>query len=68
MEALSPEEFPNLSAAEPLIDWSPGPEADRLTIELLVGGLEALADRRRRGTGAREVRGSTMGKSNPNSG
>jgi TetR/AcrR family tetracycline transcriptional repressor len=45
MEALAAEEFPFLSSAEQFIDWSPGPEADRLTLELLVGGLEALADK-----------------------
>jgi hypothetical protein len=24
------------------MDWSPGADADRVTIELLIGGLEAL--------------------------
>jgi len=44
MEALAAEEFPYSSSAVQFLDWSPGPEADRLTIELLVRGLEALAD------------------------
>jgi AcrR family transcriptional regulator len=44
MEWLSPGEFPYLSsAAAQFLDWSAGTDADRLTIELLVGGLEALA-------------------------
>ena len=44
MEGLSAGEFPHLaSAVEQLMDWSAAPDADRLTIELLVGGLEALA-------------------------
>jgi TetR/AcrR family tetracycline transcriptional repressor len=43
-EVLSAEEFPYMSSAAQFIDWSPGPEADRLTIELLVGGLEVLAE------------------------
>jgi hypothetical protein len=43
MEALSGDEFPLLGAANQFMDWSPGADADRLTIELLVGGLEALA-------------------------
>lgn len=37
-------EFPYLAAASEHLDWAPGAEADRLTIELLVGGLEALAE------------------------
>jgi TetR/AcrR family tetracycline transcriptional repressor len=44
MEALSADEFPFLGAANQFMDWSPGTDADRLTIELLVGGLEALAN------------------------
>lgn len=37
-------EFPYLSgAAEQLMSWSPESDADRLTIDLLVSGLEALA-------------------------
>jgi AcrR family transcriptional regulator len=37
-------EFPFVSKAGKLLaEWSAGPEADRLTIELLVVGLEALA-------------------------
>ena len=44
MEALSAGEFPHLSSAqEQLMEWSPGPDADRLTIDLLVAGLVALA-------------------------
>jgi TetR/AcrR family tetracycline transcriptional repressor len=42
--ALATAEFPFLSdGSELLADWSAGPEADRLTIELLVEGIEALA-------------------------
>ena len=45
-EGLSAAEFPHLSrASDQLQDWSAGPDADRLTIELLVSGLEALAGR-----------------------
>jgi hypothetical protein len=44
MEGLYADAFPYLSsAADQLEDWSAGPDADRLTIELLVSGLEALA-------------------------
>jgi AcrR family transcriptional regulator len=43
MERLSADAFPHLSSATPLMDWSPGADADRVTIELLIGGLEALA-------------------------
>ena len=43
-EPLSAEEFPHSRSAQEFLDWSPGPEADRLTLELLIGGLEALAD------------------------
>lgn len=49
MEVLSADEFPYLANAEHLMDWSPGADADRLTVELLVGGLEALADQPNRG-------------------
>ena len=43
-DGLSAQEFPHLSSSwDQLQDWSAGPEADRLTIELLVHGLEALA-------------------------
>jgi AcrR family transcriptional regulator len=43
-------DFPYLSRlAEQLMDWSAGPEVDRLTIELWVAGVEALAIRRRQG-------------------
>ena len=45
-EGLSAAEFPHLwTALDQLQDWSAGPDADRLTIELLVSGLEALAGR-----------------------
>jgi AcrR family transcriptional regulator len=47
IEPLSAAEFPYSRSAEPFIDWSPGPEADLLTLELLVGGLEALANQPR---------------------
>jgi AcrR family transcriptional regulator len=41
---LSPDEFPYLArVADQLTDWSSGPEADRLTVELLVAGVAALA-------------------------
>ena len=53
MEVLSAEEFPYMTAVEPFIDWSPGPDADRLTLELLIGGLEPLADQPNRGGPAR---------------
>jgi len=50
-EWLSSGQFPYLaSAAEELSDWSAGADADQLTIELLVGGLEALADQQERGS------------------
>ncbi|MEZ0240204.1 MAG: TetR/AcrR family transcriptional regulator C-terminal domain-containing protein [Chloroflexota bacterium] len=48
---LQPGDFPYLSeAADQLMDWSPGSDADRVTIELLVSGLEALASRPTRGS------------------
>lgn len=53
MEALSADEFPLWGAAEEFMDWSPGADADRLTIELLIGGLEALADEPNRGRARR---------------
>jgi AcrR family transcriptional regulator len=44
VEALSGGEFPYLArAADRLLDWSAGAEEDRLVVELLVNGLEALA-------------------------
>lgn len=44
MEGLSAGMLPYLSsAAAQVMDWSAGADADRLTIELLVGGLEVLA-------------------------
>lgn len=40
------EEAPHLAvAADQLADWTSGPEADRITIELWVGGVEALVSR-----------------------
>jgi hypothetical protein len=56
MDGLSADEFPLLSGAAPFMDWSPGADADHLTIELLVGGLEALADQPNRGRTARRRR------------
>jgi TetR/AcrR family tetracycline transcriptional repressor len=44
MEGLSADEFPYLSSAADQFMWSAGAVADLLTIELLVGGLEALTD------------------------
>jgi AcrR family transcriptional regulator len=47
--ALSATEFPHLArVADQLMDWSQGPAIDQLTIELLVAGLEQLADRQTR--------------------
>ena len=44
---LTAEDFPNLArVADQLMDWRPGPEADQLTIELWVAGVEHLADQR----------------------
>jgi AcrR family transcriptional regulator len=54
MEALSTEEFPLFSAAAQYMDWAAGADADRLTIELLVGGLEALAAQPSRGWGVED--------------
>jgi AcrR family transcriptional regulator len=56
MEAMSADEFPLLAAVEQVLDWAPGADADQLTIELLVGGLEALADEPNRGQTARRRR------------
>jgi AcrR family transcriptional regulator len=44
MDELSADEFPYLSSVAEFMDWSPGANADRLTIELMVGGLETIAD------------------------
>jgi AcrR family transcriptional regulator len=52
-EVLSADQVPHTRSAEQFIDWSPGPEADRLTIELLVGGVEAVANQPIRGGPAR---------------
>ena len=50
MDWPSPDELSSLSsAAGQFMDWSAGADADRLTIELLVGGLEALAAEPNRG-------------------
>jgi len=56
MEAWSADDFPLWSAAQQFVDWSAGADADRLTIELLVGGLDALADQPNRGRAARRRR------------
>jgi hypothetical protein len=56
MEGLSAGEFPYLSsAADQFMDWSAGADSNRLTIELLVGGLEALAAQPNRGGVPRRV-------------
>lgn len=48
------EDAPHLAAvADQLADWSSGPEADRITVDLWVGGVEALAFRRRSGDASR---------------
>jgi len=47
MEPPSAEEFPYSRAAQQFLDWSSGPEADLLALELLIGGLEAIADQPR---------------------
>jgi AcrR family transcriptional regulator len=44
LEPLSADDFPFSRSVEQFLDWSSGPEADLLTLELLVGGMEALAD------------------------
>jgi AcrR family transcriptional regulator len=49
MAALSVDEFPYHAGAAQFMDWSGGANADRLTIEILIGGLEALADQPSRG-------------------
>jgi AcrR family transcriptional regulator len=49
MDALSADEFPYHASAAQFMDWSGGTDADRLTIEILIGGLEALADQPSRG-------------------
>jgi AcrR family transcriptional regulator len=53
MEAWSADDFPLWTAAQQFMDWSAGPDADRLTVELLVGGLEALAHQPNRGRARR---------------
>lgn len=43
---LSPEEFPHLSrVADELMNWSAGPELDRLVVDLWVAAVEMLATR-----------------------
>jgi TetR/AcrR family tetracycline transcriptional repressor len=45
--ALTAEDLPNLArVVDQLMDWRPGPEADELTIEMWVAGVEQLANRR----------------------
>ena len=53
-EVPSADQFRYTRSAEQFIDWSPGPEADRLTVEILVGGLEAVARQPKRGDAARQ--------------
>jgi AcrR family transcriptional regulator len=55
VEDWSADAYPLSSAAAQFMDWSAGADADRLTIELLVGGLEALADQPNRGEAARRL-------------
>jgi TetR/AcrR family tetracycline transcriptional repressor len=55
LEAVSADQFVYTRSAEQFLDWSPGPEADRLTIELLIGGLEAIANKPKRGGAARNA-------------
>jgi len=43
-DSPSAQDFPHSSAVAPFLDWSASIEADRLTLELLISGLEALAD------------------------
>lgn len=44
---MTAEDFPHLArVADQLLDWRPGPEADELTIELWVAGIEQLANQR----------------------
>lgn len=46
---LSPEEFPHLSTvADELMNWSAGPELDRLVVDLWVAAVEMLAMRNER--------------------
>ncbi len=58
MEWLSAGELPYLAGTtDQFMDWSAGADADRLTIELLVGGLEALAAEPNRGAASSRVSG-----------
>lgn len=41
----SAEDFPDLASAAEYLDWAAGAEADRLSIDVLVGGLETIAAR-----------------------
>jgi hypothetical protein len=46
IEGATGAEFSYLaSATERFLDWSPGPDADRLAMDLLIAGVEALAER-----------------------
>ena len=55
---LATSELPYLSkVADQLMDWSAGPEVDRLTIELWVAGVEALAIQQKRGVRVRNGAG-----------
>ena len=42
-DAPSAQEFPQSSAVAPFLDWSASPEADHLTLDLLISGLEVFA-------------------------
>lgn len=42
-DSPSAQDFPNSSAVAPFLDWSASPDADRLTLDLLISGLEAFA-------------------------
>ena len=41
-DSPSAQDFPHSSAVAPFLYWSASPEADRLTLDLLISGLEAL--------------------------
>ena len=58
IEGVTAADFTYLSSAvEQFVDWSPGADVDRLTIELLVGGIEALD--RSRATSFADAEGRT---------
>jgi AcrR family transcriptional regulator len=43
-DSPSAQDFPHSSVVAPFLDWSASPEADRLTLDLLISGLEAFAN------------------------